>query len=154
MLDLGTSFVASAERDPDALAIVDGEMRLTYGEWVPRIAAVAAGLDSIGLRRGDRLLTLLQNRWQTATLHWACQISGVIITPLNCRAKADEVDYCIADAEVRAIAYEEASAEAVRAAAASRALPRLTLAVAGEGEVAFDAMAAMTGLALQPRATA
>ncbi len=154
MLDLGTSFVASAERDPDALAIVDGEMRLTYGEWVPRIAAVAAGLDSIGLRRGDRLLTLLQNRWQTATLHWACQISGVIITPRNWRAKADEVDYCIADAEVRAIAYEEASAEAVRAAAASRALPRLTLAVAGEGEVAFDAMAAMTGLALQPRATA
>ena len=30
MLDLGTSFLASVARDPKALAIVDGEVRLTY----------------------------------------------------------------------------------------------------------------------------
>ena len=29
MLDLGTSFVASVERDPEGLAIVDGAVRLT-----------------------------------------------------------------------------------------------------------------------------
>ena len=33
MLDLGTSFVASVARDPDALAIVDGDLRLTYAQW-------------------------------------------------------------------------------------------------------------------------
>ena len=31
MLDLGTSFLASVARDPEALAIVDGDVRLTYG---------------------------------------------------------------------------------------------------------------------------
>ena len=35
MLDLGTSFLASVERDPNALAIVDGAMRLTYARMVP-----------------------------------------------------------------------------------------------------------------------
>ena len=30
MLDLGTTFVASVARDPDALAVVDGALRLTY----------------------------------------------------------------------------------------------------------------------------
>ncbi len=154
MLDLGTSFVASVERDPGALAIVDGELRLTYGEWAPRIAAAAAGLGAIGLRRGDRLLTLLQNRWQAATLHWACQISGITITPLNWRAKADEVEFCIADAEVRAVAYESASADAVLAAVAARALPRITLAAPGEGEIGFDAILAATGAGLHPCATA
>ncbi len=154
MLDLGTSFVASVERDPGALAIVDGELRLTYGEWAPLIAAAAAGLGAMGLRRGDRLLSLLQNRWQAATLHWACQLSGVMITPLNWRAKADEVEYCIADAEVRAVAYESASADAVLAAAAARALPRITLAAPGDGEIGFDAMLAATGPSLQPCATA
>ena len=33
MLDLGNSFRASVERDPDALAIVDGPLRLTYAQW-------------------------------------------------------------------------------------------------------------------------
>ena len=37
MLDLGTSFLASVARDPDALAIVDGELRLTYGAWYGKI---------------------------------------------------------------------------------------------------------------------
>jgi 2-furoate---CoA ligase len=30
VLDLGTSFLASIARDEEALAIVDGEVRLTY----------------------------------------------------------------------------------------------------------------------------
>jgi hypothetical protein len=33
MLDLGASFLASVERNPDALAIVDGQVRLTYRAW-------------------------------------------------------------------------------------------------------------------------
>jgi 2-furoate---CoA ligase len=32
MLDLGTSFLASVERDPRALAIVDDDVRLTYAD--------------------------------------------------------------------------------------------------------------------------
>ena len=43
MLDLGTSFVASVARDPDALAIVDGDLRLSYAEWYRRISSVVAG---------------------------------------------------------------------------------------------------------------
>ena len=44
MLDLGTSFLASVERDPAALAIVDGDLRLSYADWAPRIGSVVAGL--------------------------------------------------------------------------------------------------------------
>src|SRR5205807_8894209 len=97
MLDLGTSFVASVSRDPHGVAIVDGELRLTYAEWYRRISAVVAGFDRLGLASGDHLLTVLQNRWEAATIHWACQLAGIIVTPVNWRAKADELDYCIAD---------------------------------------------------------
>ena len=85
MLDLGTSFVASVDRDPQATAIVDGDLRLTYRDWYRAISSVVAGLDAAGLRPGDHLVTLLQNRWEAATLHWACQLAGVIITPINWR---------------------------------------------------------------------
>ena len=56
MLDLGTSFIASVARDPNALAIVDGDVRLTYAEWYRRISSVVAGLGMLGLKPGDRVI--------------------------------------------------------------------------------------------------
>ena len=86
MLDLGTSFLASVSRDPRALAIVDGETRLTYAAWYARISDTVAGLDRLGLKPGDHLVTVLQNRLEAATLHWACQFAGLVLTPINWRA--------------------------------------------------------------------
>ncbi|HEY6992082.1 MAG TPA: AMP-binding protein [Xanthobacteraceae bacterium] len=128
MLDLGTSFRASVARDPEALAIVDGDVRLTYSAWYRTISALVAGLDEIGLKPGDHLVTLLQNRWEAATIHSACQFAGVVVTPLNWRSTADELDYCLADAEAKAVVYEAASAEAVRASCT--ACPRIAVGAA------------------------
>jgi len=110
VLDLGTSFVASVARDPVALAIVDGPQRLSYREWYGKISAIVAAFDDMGLKPGDHLVTVLQNNWQAATIHWACQFAGVIVTPVNWRAKHDEIDFFIENAEARAIAYQDASA--------------------------------------------
>ncbi|MEA2934883.1 MAG: 2-furoate---CoA ligase, partial [Variibacter sp.] len=95
MFDLGTSFLASVARDPHALAIVDDSLRLTYAQWYRRISSVVAGLDKLGVRPGDHLVTALQNRWEAATLHWACQFAGIIITPINWRAKPEDIDFCL-----------------------------------------------------------
>ena len=98
--------LASAARDPDALAIVDGDVRLTYAARYRTISSVVAGLDTLGLRHGDHLVTVLQNRWEAATLHWACQLAGIVPTPINWRAKAEEVDFTIENSGATAIAYE------------------------------------------------
>ena len=105
MLDLGLSFLGSVARDPDALAIVDGDVRLTYAQWYRRISAVVAGFDAIGLKPGDHLVTALQNRWEAATLHWACQFAGIVITPVNWRSSASEIDFYLDNAEAKAIVY-------------------------------------------------
>ena len=151
MLDLGTSFLAAVARTPRAVALVDGELRLSYAEWYQRISRAVAGLDALGLQRGDHVLTVLQNRWQAATLHWACQFSGIIITPLNWRAKADEVDYAIADAGAKAVVFEDIAAEAVRAA---QALPRVALDAALPGELSFGAWMMQEAPDAVPRASA
>jgi 2-furoate---CoA ligase len=115
MFDLATSFIASIARDPDALAIVDGDVRLTYVEWYRRISSVAAGLDMLGVKAGDHIVTALTNRWEAATLHWACQFAGIIITPVNWRATASELDFFCQDAGAKALIYEDVSADAARA---------------------------------------
>jgi 2-furoate---CoA ligase len=152
MLDLGTSFVASVARDPNALAIVDGDLRLTYREWYGRISALVAGFDALGLKRGDHLATALQNNWQAATTHWACQLAGIIITPLNWRSTAEELDYCLRDAEAKALVYEAAPAEAVRASAEAGKVTRI--AVGLTQDQAFEDLVAAHAPDAQPRADA
>src|SRR3974390_3618765 len=129
MLDLGSSFLSSVERDPDALAIVDGSVRLTYAQWFRHISAVVAGLDQLGLVLGDHLVTLLQNRWEAATIHWACQFTGIVITPINWRSKAEEIDFYVENSGAKAIIFEEVSAEAVWES--RRAKPQKRIALRG-----------------------
>src|SRR6266849_1668641 len=125
MLDLGTSFRASVARDPDSVAIIDGEMRLTYAEWLKTISSLVAGLDALGLKPGDHLVSILQNHWEAATLHWACQFTGLILTPLNWRVKADEIDYCLTDAEAAGLVYEAVAEAAVAHSRAAGAVRRI-----------------------------
>jgi 2-furoate---CoA ligase len=148
MLDLGRSFMASVERSPDQLALVDGDVRLTYAAWFERVRAVAGALRASGLQHGDHLLLLLQNRWEAATLHWACQFIGVIVTPLNWRAKFDEIDYCASDAEARAIVFQDVSAEAVAQSAVAQQLPRIAVGGAPDGTLTFEQL--LQGAAPEP----
>src|ERR1700712_5239238 len=140
MLDLARTFLQSVERSPDALAIVDGPTRLTYAQWHAVIARVAAGLDALGLRREDRILSVLQNRHEAASLHWTCQFLGIVVVPLNWRAKPEEIDYCVTDAEVKAVFFEQASAEACAGSVAARDLPRIAVGVdaAFDGAIVWD----------------
>ena len=151
MLDLGTSFLASVTRDPKAMAIVDGETRLTYAAWFKRISAVVAGLDRLGLKAEDHLVTVLQNRWEAATLHWACQFAGIIATPLNWRVKAEEIDFCLDDADAVGVVYEPVSAGAVGWSARAAMVPRICIGPASAGEVAFDEMVACAAPDASPR---
>ena len=43
-MNLGTVFYRSMLRQPDALAVVDGETRRTFAEWYEDVRAVAGGL--------------------------------------------------------------------------------------------------------------
>ena len=113
MFDLGRSLLASVMRMPDAQAISDGDKTLTYAAWQDDILALVAGLDAAGLKRGDHFVTVLQNRYEAATLHMAAQITGLAITPLNWRASKEELDYVLNDAEAKTVVFEDATREIV-----------------------------------------
>jgi 2-furoate---CoA ligase len=154
MLDLGLSFLGSVARDPDALAIADGEVRLTYTEWYRRISTLVAGFGALGLKPGDHLVTALQNRWEAASLHWACQFAGLIITPVNWRSTASELDFFLDDADAKAVAYENASAAALAGSALARKLPRIAIDDGTEGDESFAALVARPAPEAAPRAGA
>ena len=127
MLDLGRTFLQCVERSADSVAVVDGERRLSYAQWAGHVGAAVAGLRDLGLSRGDHLLVVLQNRWEMATLHWACQFLGVVVTPLNWRARSEEIDYCLADSQARALVFDASSAEEVAGSHGAARLPRISV---------------------------
>jgi 2-furoate---CoA ligase len=151
MLDLGTSFLASVARDPNACAIIDGDVRLTYAQWYRKISALVAGFDAIGLKPGDHLVTVLQNRWEAATIHWACQFAGVVITPINWRAKADEIDFYVENAGATGVVFEDVSAEAVAESTQAHTIARIGLDAAHAGEFAFGSLLAQSASDVTPR---
>ncbi len=120
---------------PNVHAALDAAGRLTYAQWYTRISSVVGAFDDLGLRPGDHIVTVLQNRWEAATIHWACQLAGIVITPINWRAKADELDFCIENSESRALVYESVSAGAVAGAGLVGNLRRI---IVGEGVTTDD----------------
>lgn len=154
MFDLGTSLIASVARDPRALAIVDGDIRLTYRQWHGKISALVAAFDQLGLKPGDHILTALQNRWEAATLHWACQLAGLVVTPINWRAKSDEIEFYLADSQARAIVYQDVSAEAVAGSPLARGLRRIAIGLSDGDAASFAELIAGQAADATPRVSA
>ncbi len=144
-MNLGEHLLACAERHPDALAIVDGERRLTYAELLEAARSAAGGLAERGVAAGDHVAAVLKNRLETAVLYWAAQWLGAVFVPLNWRLRADELSYCVGDCGARVLAIEEASAEA------ARALPDTPL-IAVAGAPAGELLAPAEGPAQPARA--
>jgi 2-furoate---CoA ligase len=154
MFDLGRTLIAAAARNPNALALVDGALRLSYRELLDRAQRVVSGLDAIGLKPGDKLLITLQNRGEFAILHWATQLAGITATPINWRASAEEVEFFAKNSEASAIVFESVSADAVHEAAAAMALPRIAVGSQSvDGSVQFDELLGKSPAQDVPRAS-
>ncbi len=131
-MDLGTAFDAAVARQPCALAIVDGDIRRDFAAWQDDIRRVAGGLSSKGLKSGDRLVCIMANCYEMATLYWACQMLAVTFTPFNWRATADDIAFVLEDADPRLIAFDGAAAEAVQGALDNVDKDENTLVTAGD----------------------
>ena len=130
MLDVGAALVQAAERAPDRTAAADGSRRHTYRQWLDRALRLAGGLE------GNRIASVQRNTFEAATLHWACQLSGKLLIPLNWRLKAEEIDYCLEDAEADTVVFDAAGREAVGGAPCAGSLRRV------DAGVDFDALCA------------
>jgi len=88
-----------AQQDPDRLAVVaepDGR-RLSYAELDDRTNQVAQLLWSLGLRRGDTIAVLLENRAEFFEVTQGALRMGLFVTPINWHLASDEAAYIVGD---------------------------------------------------------
>ena len=67
----------------------------TYGELGRRAAALAAGLDALGIERGERVAVVSQNSGRFLELFFGVTSWGRVFVPINFRLKPEEVDYIV-----------------------------------------------------------
>jgi 2,3-dihydroxybenzoate-AMP ligase len=104
---LGELLRAAAERHPDAVALVDGGLRLTHAELAGRADAMAARLVGLGLAPGDRIVVQLPNTWEFVVLTLACLRAGIVpVMALPAHRRA-ELAHLAGHAEAAAIAVPD-----------------------------------------------
>ncbi len=99
---------AAAEAVPDRPAVICGEDRLTYREFLAAVLALAAELRAGGVGAGDRVATIMANSADAAIAVFGVQAAGAQLVPLNPAYTAAELGQVLADAAPRAIIHDEA----------------------------------------------
>ena len=82
-MDIGTLLPRHARYQPDKLALVVGEHRLTYGELNTHVNKLANALLATGIRKGEKMATVLPNCLELMSAYWAAAKTGIVIVPCS-----------------------------------------------------------------------
>jgi long-chain acyl-CoA synthetase len=101
----------------------------SYAELAREVDAAAAGLERLGLKRGDRFALCMPNCTYYVVLYFAVLRLGAIVVNLNPLYSADELDHLIRDSGARMVAVPEVKAvsDKVVAVAAGAGVERIVL---------------------------
>ena len=95
--------IASAERSPDATAIICPRQRLSYNELEAVVRRASAGYVENGLARGDRVAIYLPKTTETVAAIFGTALAGGIFVPVNPVLKAQQVAHILADSGARVL---------------------------------------------------
>jgi long-chain acyl-CoA synthetase len=80
---------------PDEVALVSAERRMSWRELEDASLTLAGAYLEIGLKRGDRIASLMPNRISLMIHYLACFKAGLVATPLNYRYTHREIDHAL-----------------------------------------------------------
>lgn len=118
-MHLTQSLHRNVQQDPQGVATVFGDRVTTWAESADRVARLAAGLVSLGVRPGDRVGVLSLNSDRYHELLYATWWAGGVVNPINVRWSPAEIAYSLEDSATRVLFVDDAFAAAVPAVRAA-----------------------------------
>src|SRR5210317_2208859 len=82
-LVLGSILTRHARYRGEEFAVVFGANRLSYSAFNGYVNRWANALQSLGVRRGDRVATVLPNTLELLATYWSCAKLGAAAVPLS-----------------------------------------------------------------------
>lgn len=87
----------------DREAVVDGSVRLSYGQFFDRCDRWSSALQRLGLRVGDRVAYIAPNTHAQLESFYAVPQIGAVTVPINHRLAADDFAYIIGHSGARVV---------------------------------------------------
>ena len=82
-MELSSLLEHHARYRPQATAVVFDGQRLDYRHFNARVSRVANLLNGLGVKKGERVASLLPNTLELLELYWACAKIGAVAVPLS-----------------------------------------------------------------------
>jgi len=106
----------SARRYPQKAALVFLGRVFSYAEVLQKAERLAACLQGLGVKRGDRVVLNMQNCPQLVIAHFAILRANAVVVPVNPMNRAEELKHYILDPDAKvAITMADLAAELARA---------------------------------------
>jgi fatty-acyl-CoA synthase len=102
-----TSFLLRSGRIyADRTAVIDGDHRCTYGEFLERCLRLAGALRNMGVAEGGRVAVLAPNTHVLLETHYGVPFAGAVLVALNPRLSAAELATIVAHAGAAVLIYD------------------------------------------------
>jgi len=110
---LGDLLLRASMAQPDRLAVVLPDRRITYRDLRAGAERFARGFAALGIEPGDNIGLFLPNSIDYVEAFFAIALMGCVAVPLNVRHKASEIGYIVANADLRLLVTSGADTQYV-----------------------------------------
>ncbi|MFJ3900097.1 amino acid adenylation domain-containing protein [Streptomyces sp. NPDC090025] len=104
------ALAAHAAANPTAVALVDGEQRVTYDELMRAAATIRASFDAYGIGAGRRIGVGLARSWRVVAAIVAVLQHGCTYVPLDPEYPADRLEFMAEDSGLKAVCVDPGAA--------------------------------------------
>ena len=101
----------SVERDPQKVAVADGDAEYSYEDLERESRSLAAALVDAGVAKGDRVGVLVEKSWEAIVSMLAASRIGAAYVNVNPLFKAPQVEYLTQDCDIRVMIGDTAKLE-------------------------------------------
>jgi len=111
MLNLAVLLEDSAREVPERVAVISGDIRLSYEQVNAAANQIANGLVQAGIQRGDKVGLSCPDVAYFPIVYYGILKAGAVVMPMNILLKPREIAYHLQDADAKAYFCYEGSPE-------------------------------------------
>jgi fatty-acyl-CoA synthase len=93
----------SARIYPNRVAVIHGERRFTYAQFLERARRLASALARAGVGQGDTVAIMAPNTPQMLEAHYAVPMLGAVLCSINIRLDAPAIDFILRHSETKVV---------------------------------------------------
>ena len=113
--DLASQIAAIAAERPEAIAVVEGDERLSYSDLYSQAGSLAARLAADGAGPGDRIAVMLVNGVDAVRAIVAILRLGAVLVAVSTRSRSAELEHVFGDSAPAAVIFGSEFADVVAA---------------------------------------